>query len=94
MAFCIVAESEAKIDWDITHTFERECVAYFDLFPIIALRYHGIGISVIKSNMDLGTFKVLKELILKLLANNFRIFELYNGQEVTFSNVDGLKEYF
>jgi len=96
MAFNVIAETWAKLDFNEVH---KQCVhpgdLRIELFPMPNLGINGgdaVGICIAFKNANEATWNKLKP-ILETLRSNFScdVYDLYGGQKLVSSNFDSFK---
>ena len=96
MAYNIIAETSAKLDFNEVH---KQCVHsgnyQIELFPMPNLGFNGgdaVGICIAFKNANESTWNKLKP-ILETLRSNFScdVYDLYGGQKLVSSNFDSFK---
>lgn len=84
MAFHLVAENDKEINWeDLYSLLQSSKVSNIEFFPIVISDCHSLGISVFKNGLEYKHFNSLKKIIKDLQKSKFRIYELYNGNELS-----------
>jgi len=98
MALNFIAEKQEKINWKELHNKIYRTDLLIELVPMKGCGRNGgdaIGISIPRKNIGENTFQQLKDTILILQQKfRFEVFDMYSGNKIGTSNLEGLKGYF
>lgn len=99
MAFSLIVElPDIKPDWEaLNSNLEKYSDVGIECFPIAIeeiFSQNYLGISIIASKITEDTVIALRQVILYLLDNGFKIFELYSSSEFSKANMNSLIRTF
>lgn len=97
MSFNLLAETQKTINWDkISQVPISGSFTEVELFPIPAEIGHdntnSVGISIPMKNVNKKAIKELRIIMEELFKDGFRIYELYNGNEITSENFSSIEK--